>query len=132
MPAKEATPFSLELDRRVEEGALGTLYEKLPDDQVRCYACAHRRLIKDGLRRSPPAGVAATGAVGREQLIKWVVRHQYEGEIVSVSARVLAPFNVTPDHRVLATQLPGHSPATYVSAGQLSASHFLAVPRRFE
>src|SRR5881398_444337 len=50
MPAKEATPFSLELDRRVEEGALGTLYEKLPDDQVRCYACAHRCLIKDGLR----------------------------------------------------------------------------------
>ena len=50
MPAKEATPFSLELDRRVDEGALGTLYEKLPDEQVRCYACAHRCLIKDGLR----------------------------------------------------------------------------------
>jgi len=32
MPAKEATPFSQALDRRVEEGALGTLYEKLPDD----------------------------------------------------------------------------------------------------
>jgi len=50
MPAKEATPFSQALDRRVEEGALGTLYEKLPDDQVRCYACAHRCLIKEGLR----------------------------------------------------------------------------------
>jgi pyruvate formate lyase activating enzyme len=50
VPAKEATPFSLELDRRVDEGALGTLYEKLPDNQVRCYACAHRCLIKDGLR----------------------------------------------------------------------------------
>ena len=222
MPAKEATPFSLELDRRVEEGALGTLYEKLPDDQVRCYACAHRCLIKDGLRgickvrynrggtlmvprgyvgalqcdpiekkpffhafpgtdaltfgmlgcdlhcsycftvdvrvatnsgmrrlvdlweeslddpdgdpqrRRPPAGVTATGADGREHLVKWVFRHQYEGEIVSVSPRMLAPFKVTPDHRVLATQLPGQSPATYVSAGQLTASYFLAVPRRFE
>jgi pyruvate formate lyase activating enzyme len=50
MPAKEATPFSQALDRRVDEGALGTLYEKLPDNQVRCYACAHRCLIKDGLR----------------------------------------------------------------------------------
>src|SRR3989475_12617258 len=50
MPAKEASPFSLELDRRVEEGALGTLYEKLPANEVRCYACAHRCLIKDGLR----------------------------------------------------------------------------------
>jgi hypothetical protein len=52
MPAKEATPFSLELDRRVDEGALGTLYEKLPDNQVRCYACAHGCLIKVGLRGS--------------------------------------------------------------------------------
>jgi pyruvate formate lyase activating enzyme len=50
MPAKEATPFSLELDRRVDEGALGALYETLPDNQVRCYACAHRCLIKEGLR----------------------------------------------------------------------------------
>src|SRR6202158_2952445 len=50
MPAKEATPFSEALDRRVDEGALGTLYEKLPDNQVRCYACAHRCPIKDGLR----------------------------------------------------------------------------------
>src|ERR1700716_4247726 len=50
MPTKEATPFSEALDRRVDEGALGTLYEKLPDNQVRCYACAHRCLIKDGLR----------------------------------------------------------------------------------
>src|SRR5437763_17166297 len=50
MPAKEATPFSQALDRRVEEGALGTPYEKLTDDQVRCYACAHRCLIKEGLR----------------------------------------------------------------------------------
>ena len=50
MPAKEATSFSLALDRRVVEGALGPLYEKLPDESVRCYACAHRCLIKEGLR----------------------------------------------------------------------------------
>jgi len=50
MPARAATPFALELDRRVVEGALGTLYEKLPDNQVRCVACAHRCLIKNGLR----------------------------------------------------------------------------------
>jgi pyruvate formate lyase activating enzyme len=50
MPAREATPFSQALDRRVAEGALGTLYDKLPDKSVRCYACAHRCLIKEGLR----------------------------------------------------------------------------------
>ena len=222
MPAKEATPFSLELDRRVEEGALGTLYEKLPDNQVRCYACAHRCLIKDGLRgickvrynrggtlmvprgyvgalqcdpiekkpffhafpgtdaltfgmlgcdlhcsycftgdvqvstnsgmrgladlweesfadpdgeakrRRPPSGLTATGNDGREHSVQWVFQHEYEGELVCVSPRMLAPFKVTPDHRVLATQQPGQSAATYVPAGQLTAAHFLAVPRRFE
>jgi pyruvate formate lyase activating enzyme len=50
MPAREATPFSQALDRRVAEGALGSLYERLPENEVRCYACAHRCLIKDGLR----------------------------------------------------------------------------------
>ncbi|HEY0491911.1 MAG TPA: radical SAM protein, partial [Candidatus Dormibacteraeota bacterium] len=49
MPLK-ATPFSIELDRRVAEGALGSLYEKLEGNQVRCFACAHRCLIKEGLR----------------------------------------------------------------------------------
>jgi pyruvate formate lyase activating enzyme len=50
MPAKEATPFAQALDRRVQEGAFGSLYEKLPDNKVRCFACAHRCLILDGLR----------------------------------------------------------------------------------
>jgi len=50
MPARVATPFSQALDRRVSEGALGTLYERLPGQKVRCYACAHRCLINEGLR----------------------------------------------------------------------------------
>ncbi len=50
MPAKEASPFAQALDGRVAEGALGPLYEKQPDNKVRCYACAHRCLILDGLR----------------------------------------------------------------------------------
>ena len=50
MAVKEAGPFAQALDRRVTEGALGTLYEKLPDNKVRCYACAHQCLILDGLR----------------------------------------------------------------------------------
>jgi pyruvate formate lyase activating enzyme len=47
---RTATSFSESLDRRVAEGALGQLYEKLPEDRVRCFACAHRCLILPGLR----------------------------------------------------------------------------------
>jgi pyruvate formate lyase activating enzyme len=221
MPAKEATPFSLALDRRVEEGALGTLYEKLPENEVRCYACAHRCLIKDGLRgickvrynrggtlmvprgyvgalqcdpiekkpffhafpggdaltfgmlgcdlhcsycftgevsvatnsgmwnftglwekssrdpegdaqrRRPPAGLTATGGDGQQHPVHWIFCHQYDGELVSVSPRMLPPFRLTPDHQVLATESPGGS-ASFVPAGELSRSHFLAVPRKYE
>src|SRR5438067_8892712 len=181
------------LDRRVEEGALGTLYEKLPDDQVRCYACAHRCLIKDGLRgickvrynrggtlmvprgyvgalqcdpiekkpffhafpgtdaltfgmlgcdlhcsycftgdvrvatnsgmprlvdlwdessadpdgdirrRQPRAGLTATGQDGRQHDVRWVFRHDYEGELVSLKPKLLNPFEATPEHPILAT-----------------------------
>jgi len=50
MPPKATTRFALELDRRVAEGALDVLYTKLEHNEVRCLACAHRCLIKDGLR----------------------------------------------------------------------------------
>src|SRR2546427_2385492 len=50
MPAKEATPFSQALDRRVGGGAPWALHEKLPDDEGRCHACAPPRLIQGGVR----------------------------------------------------------------------------------
>jgi pyruvate formate lyase activating enzyme len=218
MPAKEATPFSLALDRRVEEGALGTLYEKLPDDQVRCYACAHRCLIKEGLRgickvrynrdgvlmvprgyvgalqcdpiekkpffhafpgtdaltfgmlgcdlhcsycfagdvrvatssgmrsfadlwheatadpdgdprrRLPPIGLTATGGDGRQHDVIWIFRHDYEGDLVQVSPRLLTPFQATPDHPVLATRNPGVDDPRFVPAGRLTTHHFVCIP----
>src|ERR1700736_2045674 len=218
MPAKEATPFSLELDRRVAEGALGTLYEKLPDNQVRCYACAHRCLIKDGLRgickvrynpggtlmvprgyvgalqcdpiekqplfhafpgtdaltfgmlgcdlhcsycltggvrvatnsgmrplaalwegsttdpqgnarrRRPRPGLTATGNDGRQHDVRWIFRHDYEGELVRVAPRLLDPFEATPDHPILATETPGVDQPHFVPAGDLTTRHFVCVP----
>src|ERR1700680_4702 len=218
VPAKEATPFSLALDRRVEEGALGTLYEKLPDNQVRCYACAHRCLIKDGLRgickvrynqggtlrvprvcvgalqcdpiekkpflhafpgtdaltfgmlgcdlhcsycftgdvrvatnsgmrsfadlweasmaepdgdterRRPPPELSATGGDGRQHRVRWVFRHAYEGALVSVSPRLLSPFQATPEHPVWATQNQGTDDPRFWPAGRLTTHHFVCVP----
>ena len=36
------------LKARTAEGALGTLYERLPEGKVRCVSCGHRCLIPDG------------------------------------------------------------------------------------
>jgi len=210
--------LSLALDRRVEEGALGTLYEKLPDNQVRCYACAHRCLIKDGLRgickvrynrggtlmvptgyvgalqcdpiekkpfnhafpgtdaltfgmlgcdlhcsycftgdirvatnsgmqsfrmlwdqakadpggnperRQPSDGLTATGHDSRQHSVRWIFRHDYEGELVRVAPSVLVPFESTPDHPVLATQRPGADQPRFVPAGELTTRDFVCVP----
>ncbi|MDQ6711448.1 MAG: AmmeMemoRadiSam system radical SAM enzyme [Candidatus Dormibacteraeota bacterium] len=89
MPPKAATPFALELDRRVTEGALGVLYEKLDDHQVRCVACAHRCLIKEGLRgickvRSNQGGVLMVphgyvGALQCDPIEKKPFFHAYPG-----------------------------------------------------
>jgi len=218
MPAKEATPFSQALDQRVQEGALGTLYEKLPDNQVRCYACAHRCLIKEGLRgickvrynrdgrlmvprgyvgalqcdpiekkpffhafpgtdaltfgmlgcdlhcsycftgevrvatssgmrsladlweasradpegdvqrRRPPAALTATGGDGRQHRVHWIYRHDYQGELVRIAPRLLTALEATPEHPILATQVPGVAQPRFVPAGQLTTQYFVCVP----
>jgi pyruvate formate lyase activating enzyme len=42
-----ATTFGSRLDTRTTDGKL---YERLPDDSVRCFACGHRCLIREGRR----------------------------------------------------------------------------------
>jgi pyruvate formate lyase activating enzyme len=70
-------------------------------------------------------------ASGRLRRIKGVVRHAYQGPLVTVRARYLPPLRCTPDHRLFATNDPQRPPAL-VRAGDLSAGHYLAVPRRIE
>jgi pyruvate formate lyase activating enzyme len=218
---KEAGPFAQALDRRVTEGALGTLYEKLPDNKVRCYACAHQCLILDGLRgickvrynqggtlmvphgyvgalqcdptekkpffhvfpgsdaltmgmlgcdlhcsycfagetrvatshglrtfaelweqgsddpdgdehrRVPGRIRRAIGDDGGKDDIRWIFRHAHDGDLVRVVPRLLAPFEATPDHPVLATRDPGKEVPSVIPAETLTPSHFLVVPRRY-
>ncbi len=45
--AKGTTPVAELLDRRTKEG---TLYQRLEDNKLRCFACGHRCLILDGYR----------------------------------------------------------------------------------
>ncbi|MFQ5961982.1 MAG: AmmeMemoRadiSam system radical SAM enzyme, partial [Candidatus Methylomirabilales bacterium] len=42
-------PLADTIDRMTQEGGL-ELYERLPDNELKCYACGHRCLIRDGRR----------------------------------------------------------------------------------
>ena len=46
-PPADSSPLAAQLDRRTAEGVL---YERLPESAVRCVACGHRCLIRDGRR----------------------------------------------------------------------------------
>ncbi|MEE9154016.1 MAG: hypothetical protein V3U42_07995, partial [candidate division NC10 bacterium] len=45
----KALPLAQILDRQTQEGAR-ELCDRLPDNELRCYACGHRCLIRDGRR----------------------------------------------------------------------------------
>ncbi|MFQ5881072.1 MAG: AmmeMemoRadiSam system radical SAM enzyme [Candidatus Methylomirabilales bacterium] len=46
-PGLKELPLAQVLDRQTQEGEL---YERLPKDELRCYACGHRCLIREGRR----------------------------------------------------------------------------------
>ncbi len=192
MPAKEATPFAQALDKRVEEGALGSLYGKVRYNRggtlmvprgyvgalqcdpiekkpffhafpgtdaltfgmlgcdLHCSYCftgdvhvatnsGMHRLVDlweqsladpggDAQRKRPRSGLTATGQDGRQHDVRWVFRHEYEGELVRVAPDPLNPFEATPDHPVLATEEPGEKQPQFMPARDLTTRHFVCVP----
>jgi pyruvate formate lyase activating enzyme len=67
-------------------------------------------------------------ASGRLRRLRGVVRHRYRGELVTIRPFYLPPLRCTPDHRIYATTDPALPPAL-VSAKDISADHYLVVPR---
>ncbi|MEA2667152.1 MAG: pyruvate formate lyase activating enzyme, partial [Chloroflexota bacterium] len=82
----------------------------------------------DGQRRRPPAGLTATGGDGRQHRVRWIFRHDFEGELVRVTPRLLNPIEATPEHPILATEAPGVDGPNFIPAGKLTTRHFVCVP----
>ena len=93
-------------------------------------ACGRTELRPDA-ELAFPEGRRAVAASGRLRRLRGVVRHPYRGELVTIRPFYLPPLKCTPDHRVYATADPAQPPAP-VPARELSARHYLAVPRRVD
>jgi pyruvate formate lyase activating enzyme len=87
-----------------------------------------RRLSTPEGEVSQPNGMRAMTASGQWRRVEQVFKHQYSGDLTVIRAVNLPTLRCTPDHSVYVTLDPT-VPVEKMPAGELTAKHFLAVPR---
>jgi len=76
-----------------------------------------------------PSGLRAVTASGSLRRVRGVFKHTYRGALSLLRPYYLPALRCTPDHRVYATADAGAAPEL-TRARDLTAKHFLAIPRR--
>src|SRR5687768_2134113 len=76
-----------------------------------------------------PEGLHAVAGSGTLRKVRAVFKHPYHGRFAVVRPYYLPELRCTPDHRVYATEDVTKNPEP-IQARHLTATHFLAVPRR--
>src|SRR5688572_23815773 len=79
---------------------------------------------------SLPGDLRTIAGSGQTRRVRAVFRHPYKGELAVIHPYYLPAIRCTPDHRVYATTDPSQPPAP-VFAKDLTADHYLAIPRSF-
>jgi pyruvate formate lyase activating enzyme len=79
---------------------------------------------------SLPDDLRTIAGSGRTRKVRAVFRHPYKGDLAVIHPYYLPAVRCTPDHRVYATTDPRQPPAP-VFARDLTADHYLAIPRSF-
>ncbi|HZU99537.1 MAG TPA: radical SAM protein [Planctomycetota bacterium] len=78
-------------------------------------------------RRAPSAPVSVIADDGSVHSVKWIFRHRFEGELVSIAMAGGATLDATPEHPILVTSDPVQAPA-FVPAERLRSGMFLITP----
>jgi pyruvate formate lyase activating enzyme len=99
-----------------------------PATLARLFASCPRTERRPDAELAFPDDRRVVAASGRLRRLGGVVRHHYRGELVTIRPFHLPPLRCTPDHRVYATTDPTLPPLP-VHARELSARHFLSIPR---
>ncbi|HQA20685.1 MAG: AmmeMemoRadiSam system radical SAM enzyme [Methanomassiliicoccaceae archaeon] len=69
---------------------------------------------------------------GRFMKVNNIFDHHYSGKVCKVKPRHLPEIVCTPEHRFLASALPGSSRLKKIEAQDLKEGHFVAIPKRKE
>jgi pyruvate formate lyase activating enzyme len=77
-----------------------------------------------------PSNLVVISASGNERKVSSVFKHLYSGLMMVLRPYDLPPLQCTPDHHIYATA-DATRPPQLIRAGDLTACHYLAVPRRY-
>jgi pyruvate formate lyase activating enzyme len=99
-----------------------------PTTLAELFASCERTETRADAELAFPEGRRVVAASGRLRRLRGVVRHRYRGELVTIRPFYLPPLRCTPDHRIYATTDPAQPPVL-VPAKDISADHYLTVPR---
>jgi len=99
-----------------------------PSTFAELFASCERTETRADAELAFPEDRRVVAASGRLRRLRGVVRHRYRGELVTIRPFYLPPLRCTPDHRIYATTDPA-LPPTLVPAKDISADHYLTVPR---
>jgi pyruvate formate lyase activating enzyme len=95
-----------------------------------CFAsCSNVEKRPDG-EIGIPSHLSVIAASGKARKVKAVFKHPYRGPMTVIRPYYLPALQCTPDHRVFATTDISRPPEL-VKAKELTADHYLAIPRRF-
>jgi pyruvate formate lyase activating enzyme len=82
------------------------------------------------------AGLEVYTHTGQARRVRALFRHPYSGPMVRLELAYLPALRLTPDHELLAVSDAevqiGETTPRFIRADQLTARHYLAVPRHFE
>jgi pyruvate formate lyase activating enzyme len=92
-------------------------------------ACEERVAHHDGWVAFPASLEVWTRAASRARVAK-IFAHPYCGELLSIKASGCPPMLLTPNHRVFAARRSNPADVHLLAAEQLTAEHYLVVPKR--
>jgi pyruvate formate lyase activating enzyme len=101
-----------------------------PMSLAEAFQSAPRVETKPDAEIAYPDALRAVAASGTWRRVEAVFKHPYRGKLAVIQPYYLPALRCTPDHRVYATDDPGRAPQP-VQARQLTAKHYLAIPRRY-
>ena len=100
-----------------------------PTTLAELHASCERRESRPDADLAYPGDRQVAAASGKLRRVRGVVKHPYRGDLVRLEPLYLPPLRCTPDHRVYATCAPDRPPVP-IPARDLTAGHYLAIPRR--
>jgi pyruvate formate lyase activating enzyme len=94
------------------------------------FESCEEKVSRDDGRIGLPASLQVWTRAAKPARVDKVFAHPYSGELVSLKAACCPPVLLTPNHKVFAAHRSNLDDIQSITAGELSESHYLVIPKR--